>query len=102
MLKVNMFKLKQLKFFYKFINKDLPDYFKSFPILRKFTIHNHSTRNRKRFHKMVITLEFAKKSSRNTLINTLNNCSDIILDKVHTHSHGGYKLCKNYSINEYI
>ena len=34
MLKVeDIFKPNQLKFFYKFINKDLPDYFKSFPIL---------------------------------------------------------------------
>ena len=44
MLKVeDIFKLNQLKFFYKFFNKDLPDYFKSFPILRNSTIHNHST-----------------------------------------------------------
>ena len=34
MLKVEyIFKLNQLKFFYKFINKDVADYFKSFPIL---------------------------------------------------------------------
>ena len=69
MLKVeDSFKLNQLKFIYKFINKDLPDYFQSFPILRNSTIHNHSSR------------EFAKKSLRNALLNTLNNCPDRILE----------------------
>ena len=103
MLKVeDIFKLHQLKFFYKFINKDLPDYFKSFPILRNSTIHNHSTRNQKLFHKKVITHEFAKKTLRNTLINTLNNCPDRILDKVHTHSQWGFtNYAKNDFINEY-
>ena len=82
MLKVeDILKLNQLKFFYKFIDKDLHDYFQSFPILRNSTIHNHSTRNQKLFHKKVITHEFAKKSLRNTLINTLNNCSERMLDK---------------------
>ena len=77
MLKVEgILKLNQRKFFYKFINKDLPDYFKSFPILRNSTIHNHSTQNQKRFHKKVITHEFAKKSLRNTLINTLINTTN--------------------------
>ena len=44
------FILNQLKFFHKLINKDVSEYFKSFPILRNCTIHNHSTRNWKRFH----------------------------------------------------
>ena len=87
MLKVeDIFKLNQLKFFYKFINKDLPDYLKSFTILRNSTIHNHSTRNQKLFHKKVTTHEFAMKSFRNALIDTLDNCPDSIIDKVHTHS----------------
>ena len=91
MLKVEyIFTLNQLKFFYKFINKDLPDYFKSFPILGNYTIHNHCTRNQKLFRKKVITHEFAKKSLRNTLINTLSNCPNRILDKVHTHSQWGF------------
>ena len=80
----------------------MPDYFKSFPILRNSTIHNHSTRNQKIFHKKVITHEFAKKTLRNTLINTLNNCPDRILDKVHTHSQWGFtNYAKKYFINEY-
>ena len=58
----------------------------------EIVIHNHSrpTGNQKRFHKKVITHEFAKKSLRNTPINTLSNCPDGILDKVHTQSQWGF------------
>ena len=100
MLKVeDIFQINQLNFVYKFINKDLPDYFKSFPILRNSTIHNHSTRNQKLFHKKVITHEFAL---RNTLINTLNNSPDRILYKLHTLSQWGFtNYAKKDFINEY-
>ena len=48
------------------------------------------------------THEFAKKSIRNTLINTLNNSPDRILDKVHTYSQWGFtNYAKNDLINEY-
>ena len=44
-LKLNdIFKLQQLKFYYKLIKGDLPKYFQHFSYIHNFEIHHHYTR----------------------------------------------------------
>ena len=40
----DIFKLQQLKFYYKLIKGDLPKYFQHFSYIHNFEIHHHYTR----------------------------------------------------------
>ena len=98
----DIFKLNQLKFYYKFINKKVPVYFNTFPLYPNHDIHDYNTRGHNKFHRLNLTHTFAKMSLRNTLITTLNNTPSIIIDKVNTHSQIGYSLyIKNVFVQEY-
>ena len=73
LLKVeDILKLQQLKFYHKLINKQLPGYFTCFPITPATEIHQHSTRAASKLFITRANHEFAKKSLRHSIIETVH------------------------------
>ena len=103
LLKVqDIFIICQLKFYYKYTKNKLPEYFQHFPLNYIYEVHDHFTRAQNEFHIRRTSHEFAKKSLRYLLPNTLNNTPNNIMDKVHTHSQQGYTTyIKNIYLNTY-
>ena len=101
----DLFNLSQLKFYYKFVNGKLPKYFDNFPLYQNNEIHQYNTRSRQHFHRIGTTHEFAKASLRYLLTDTLNNTSNIVKEKVNTHSYKGFSsyvkktFIQNYADN---
>ena len=92
-LKVSdLYKLSQLKFFYKLSNGKLPKYFDSFQLLRNNELHNYYTRMNTNYHRRRLTYHLEKTFLRNSLIDVLNSLPNNIIEKVHTHSYYGFSL----------
>ena len=73
----DIYKLQQLKFYFKLINKFLPEYFNHIPY--NFEIHQYYTRGRNNLFIPRTTHEFATKYIRHNIIQTVNNTPNIIL-----------------------
>ena len=103
LLKVSdIFLHKQLKFYYNFINNQLPEYFRNFQIKPASEIHNYNTRNRNYLFKERTNLGSTRKSLRYEIIDTLNNIPQNVLDKVFSHSKTGFaSYAKQYFIDRY-
>ena len=85
-LKLNdIFKLQQLKFYYKLIKGDLPKYFQHFSYIHNFEIHHHYTRETSSIFIPRVNHAYAQKHIRHNLIQTINNTPNNIIDKIHTH-----------------
>ena len=90
-LKLNdIFKLQQLKFYYKLIKGDLPKYFQHFSYIHNFEIHHHYTRETSSIFIPRVNHAYAQKHIRHNLIQTINNTPTNIIDKIHTHSLRGF------------
>ena len=90
-LKLNdIFKLQQLKFYYKHIKGDLPKYFQHFSYIHNFEIHHHYTRETSSIFIPRVNHAYAQKHIRHNLIQTINNTPNNIIDKIHTHSLRGF------------
>ena len=90
-LKLNdIFKLQQLKFYYKLIKGDLPKYFQNFSYIHNFEIHHHYTRETSSIFIPRVNHAYAQKHIRHNLIQTINNTPNNIIDKIHTHSLRGF------------
>ena len=99
MLKIHdIFRLKELKFYYKFVNKMLPDYFCNILNVNQ-SVHPYDTRVSKNVHITRVNHVYAKKCLRQNLQVTLNNTSASVKDKIHTHSLQGFS---NFVKKEYI
>ena len=86
-LKLNdIFKLQQLKFYYKLIKGDLPKYFQHFSYIHNFEIHHHYTRETSSIFIPRVNHAYAQKHIRHNLIQTINNTPNNIIDKIHTHT----------------
>ncbi len=82
----NIFKLQQLKFYYKLIKGDLPKHFQQFSYIHNFDIHHHYTRETSSIFIPRVNHAYAQKHIRHNLILTINNTPHIIIDKIHTQS----------------
>ena len=96
----NIYKLLQLKFYFKLINKLLPEYFNHIPYTHNFDIHQYYTRGRNNLFIPRTTHEFATKYIRHNRIQTVNNTPN--MKKKITHSLYGFllalkKMCRNYT-----
>ena len=90
-LKLNdIFKLQQLKLYYKLIKGDLPKYFQHFSYIHTFEIHHHLSRKTSSIFIPRVNHAYAQKHIRHNLIQTINNTPNIIIDKIHTHSLRGF------------
>ena len=81
-LKLNdIFKLQQLKLYYKLIKGDLPKYFQHFSYIHNFEIHHHYTRETSSIFIPRVNHAYAQKHIRHNLIQTINNTPNNILIK---------------------
>ena len=103
LLKVmDILKLQQLKFYYKFRNQKLPYYLQALPLNYNRDMHSYSTRTQNNLHVIGTKHEFAKNCIRHDVIKTVNSTPDCILDKIDTHSLNGYaRYIKHYILSSY-
>ena len=103
LLKVSdIYKLQQIKFYYKSINSQLPSYFHNMTYQTNFQRHGRHTRASSHLCISRVNHEFAKKCIRFNLIHTINNTPSVIMDKIQTHSmHAFCRYAKKCFIQEY-
>ena len=98
----DIYKINILKFYYKYLHRNLPTFFYSFSLKTRFEIHNYNTRNRKNIVNNKTRHRFADNCVRNKLPDIINCTSPNIINKIHTHSFEGYIACiKKIFISEY-
>ena len=94
--------LNEIKFYYKLINKQLPQYFNSFTCEANSDIHGYNTRTRNKLHTLKTNHDFAQKSLRYRIIQTINKLPDNVIGKMRTHSiYGLTNYAKKYFISNY-
>ncbi len=93
-------KLNELKFYYKFENGSLPNYFKKrqelemengmyerhFVLSQNNEVHQHNTRHKNKMHITRINHKYANKCLRYNIPYTINSTPKHILDQIHTHT----------------
>ncbi len=98
----DIFTLHQLKFYHKHMNNKLPEYFDSFELFPNHDVHMHDTRQQADIHITRANHDFAKKCIRNSLPKEINSASELIRNKVQTHSIKGFALyIKNIYLKNY-
>ena len=94
--------LNEIKLYYKLINKHLPQYFNSFTCEANSDIHGYNTRTRNKLHTLKTHHDFAQKSLRYRIIQTINKLPDNVIGKMRTHSiYGLTNYAKKYFISNY-
>jgi hypothetical protein len=87
LLKVmEIYKLNELKFYYKYVNDNLPYYFQQLPLIPNQTIHNHNTRYNQNIHKHRVNHQFSQLCIRYNIPQLINNTDALITSKFNTHS----------------
>ena len=95
-------KLNEIKFYYKLVNKQQPQYFNSFTHETNSAIHSHNTRRRNELHIPKTKHDFAKTNLRYRILQTINELPDTVASKVYTHSINGVtNYVKQYFIAAY-
>ena len=95
-------KLQELKFYHKLINRHLPKYFECFVYQTNLDLHNYNTRRGHRLHIPRINHAFAQLNIRHSVIQTVHNMPDNVIDKIRTHNLKGFSTyAKNYFISTY-
>ena len=82
----DLLKIQMLRFYYKFMHKQLPAYLQNWLINKNMYIHNHLTHKHNKIHTFRTQHEFAKKCLKYNLPHIINNTPDILKDKVITHT----------------
>ena len=77
----DIYKLQQLKFYFKLINKLLTEYFNHIPYTCNIEIHQSYTGGRNNMFIPRATHEFATKYTRHNIIQTVDNTPNIILER---------------------
>ena len=96
----DIFRLQQLKFYYRFINVTLPDYFLS--LCFSENIHQYRTRKRHKLQPIRIYYEFAKKSLLFSIPIIINSCHPNLKEKIYTHILSGFThYFKHITIENY-
>ena len=98
----DMFKLNMLKWYFKYIKKQLPEYFLKYKIISQGEIHNHNTRGREHISQPVPRLHGAKNCLRNYISTVINTTPKIVIEKIHTHSFDGFsRYAKMHFLSQY-
>ena len=94
--------LFELKFYYKFINCQLPEYFQSNFIQTNEQSHQFNTRNRNQISIPTHRHQFFKTGLKYTIVNTINNAPNDLLQQIRTHSIQAFSSkIKNHLISHY-
>ena len=98
----NIIELKALKFFFKYSNNQLPDYFRTFFCSSPPT-HSYYTRNRDNPLLPIPKRTRSEKSIRYFIPQLLDKLPMCIKEKISTHSYSGFSnYVKSFFINEYL
>ncbi len=91
LLKVNdIFKLLELKFYYKYKDNKLPHYLQSLPFHPNTRTHDHDIRIKHKIHNPIGKHVFTKNCVQFEIPKIVNNFPNSILDKINTHSLQGF------------
>ena len=103
LLQVNdICKLNEIKFYYKLVHKQQPQYFNSFTHEANSDIHGHNTRSRNKLHFPKTKHDFAKINLRYRILQTINELPETVTSKVYTHGINGVtNYAKQYIISGY-
>ena len=103
LLKISDIKtLNIMKFYYKFLNGQLPEYFHNGYIVLNQEFHQYNTRNRSHISTPRVHFELSKSTLRYQIISTINECPNLIKSKFNTHSLKGIATyIKNYLLSQY-
>ena len=96
----DIFKIQCMKFWYKFKNKTLPSFFKSF-FKYNHEMHDKNTRNRNSLHLFPTRTEGAKNVLRHHVPELLEEFPEDLLKRVHTHSIANFDARLKDIINSY-
>ena len=97
----DLFKLKALKFYYRYTKNELPGYFNNMFSALPVT-HPYSTRYRNIPHYATPQHVSTEKCIRHSIPKLLSDTPSQITDKIYTHSFSGFsRYVKTYYINQY-
>ncbi len=100
---MDVYKLNELKFYHKYINNNLPQYFQILPLNPNNTVRGHNMRHKDNIHIRRTNHEFAKKCIRYATPVLINSVEPEIKYKCITHSLQGFtKYVKNKLIHNYV
>ena len=92
----------ELKFYHKYVNNSLPEYFLTNFISTNNDVHNRLTRNSDKLVVPVHRRQCFRSGLRFTIVKTVNESSDNVISKCSTHSLNSFsKYVKNKYINNY-
>ena len=95
MLKIaDQLRLQELKFYFKYIHKNLPAYLLDWEFISNANIHIHDTRTSSKIHTARINHEFAKKCLKYNLPHIINDTPEIVVEKIYPHSLRFHNICK--------
>lgn len=98
----DIFKLAQLKFYHKYLNKNIPNYLQKLPFVTRESMHGLNTRFGNELYVYRPNHSFAKKFLRYSLPTLVNTTPRNVADKLHTHSFDSFvKYAKNVYIDNY-
>ena len=98
----DLFTLSAIKFLYRVINTDLPDYFEDFLPSTQSELHNHFTRHGNLFRLNLTRTKQAQNCMRNYLPVLFNSLVPEVSSKLYSHSLQGLSYyCKIRFIREY-
>ena len=87
MLKIaDQLRLKELKFYFKYIHKNLLAYLLDWEFISNVNIHLHDTRTSSKIHTVRTKHEFATKCLKYNLPHGINATPAIVVEKIQTHS----------------
>ena len=103
LLKISdIFTLAKLKFYYKYVNANLPVRLLSFSFIPLNVIYNHSARNCNKLFMNRVKSVFGKQSLTYDIPTVINETDANIIEKIYTHSFHGYSLyIKNRFLSKY-
>ena len=88
----DMFKLNMLKWYHRYIQKQLPEYFLHYIISHQYEIHHHNTRYKSMISQPKTRIYAARRCLRNHVSVIINSMPKTVIEKVYTHSYKGFAL----------
>ena len=103
MLKIaDQLRWQELKFYFKFIHKNLPAYSLEWEFISNVNIQLHDTRTSSKIHTVRTKHEFAKTCLNYNLPHSINAIPTIVVEKIQTHSLRGFTTyAKQFLIQKY-
>ena len=87
----DILKLQCLKLYYKYVHGTLPTYFNGF-FTENYELHHHYTRPNRHIHVPATCSLTAQNCSRYFISKLLRSLPNLVTDKLHTHSYGGFSI----------